>query len=495
MEDIKLQTGTNYDYILALHFDGEKLHKIQIPIERNLKLCESLISKLDNSDSNAYDMHMELQRGIRSRIGFQCCLKYRYTDSYISDIEFPDFHPSLHIKSIETFREKKMKMFSDELKYHPGRKEEIEHKVDVLVLRKQREDKVKFLKKYIPYIYASDYQMTLEKNHIKENYKLYSNEVHGRCSYIQEVNNDFKIKTSTNFCYGSSSYFYVIISYKGIELLPYSAWIKYYFAGYNELIKYTRCYYPTRDSWHYCMDFITDYINAAIKDPEKFVREDIMREVNEMREGLEKIMVMDDTRFSVLLDVKQIEEDTTRYIGITAARHANDRDRAYYSISPSECALVYKMEKICGALHFLDSLLQLSEIYSEIQYTIDRIKEMNQNIYPEVVKFIPSIKSDIKVLEWKYKCINGEYDRKEAKFKKLKMELEKLLNKPGNSRNREEIECEFRKCHPSYEDLESSLKDLLLEKIEVEEKIKSRKTLFSKIISFKELIEYKVCNV
>lgn len=58
-----------------------------------------------------------------------------------------------------------------------------------------------------------------------------------------KAGNDFSFKFATNFGYGSSSYFFLLMTYKGIEIIPYSEWITYRFAGFAENIHYSEEFY------------------------------------------------------------------------------------------------------------------------------------------------------------------------------------------------------------------------------------------------------------
>lgn len=73
-----------------------------------------------------------------------------------------------------------------------------------------KKSKEEYLKCILQYIYSYDYSNTLRQYKVKEKYKIFSSEIHGRFAYETVVNDELKILTRTNFCYGSSSYFHII---------------------------------------------------------------------------------------------------------------------------------------------------------------------------------------------------------------------------------------------------------------------------------------------
>ncbi|MYM12837.1 hypothetical protein E5330_09240 [Muribaculum intestinale] len=233
-----------------------------------------------------------------------------------------------------------------------------------------KKSKEEYLKCILQYIYSYDYSNTLRQYKVKEKYKIFSSEIHGRFAYETVVNDELKILTRTNFCYGSSSYFHIIVKYKDIELLPLSEWVKYYYAGYNSIMRYTRSYFCQRESWKYAMEFLESFVNRAIENPDEFVKNDVLLEVNGLMAGLEEIFLMTEMEFEKRLDVKHIDDDDIRYIGISSARHANDCERQNYKIKKTESAMIYKMEKISGALHFLNNLKSISTIIPEVESSI-----------------------------------------------------------------------------------------------------------------------------
>lgn len=131
----------------------------------------------------------------------------------------------------------------------------------------------------------------------------------------------------------------------------------------------------------------------AIENPENFVKEVMSQEVDDLVKGIEKLFKLTDKEMENELSISCADKifQEKYYIGIRTARMASQQDVRYYTISPEEAKLVYRMEKITGALHFLESLRKLSDIYNGVDQAIIRIKEINALFYPEIHVAISSV--------------------------------------------------------------------------------------------------------
>lgn len=63
------------------------------------------------------------------------------------------------------------------------------------------------------------------------------------------------------------------------------------------------------------MDFLANFINSAIDNPESFIHNEVMQEVNGLLLGLEKIFNLNETNFEDKIIIQKHSEDN-RYIGI-----------------------------------------------------------------------------------------------------------------------------------------------------------------------------------
>lgn len=485
--EIIKKEGVNFDYILTISKSNGNLMVNQIEIDRHNTLIDNLIDMYHDTNYNVEDIDRYAKRNIINQDQvFPFCLGHNYYDSYIHDVTFPEY-------DVTTVRQN-ISNWNQQIEYARKKGDDIRVRdLKNKLIRYNQEKKGLYLQKALTYIYSLDYNSTLKSNKIEEKYKIFSSEIHGRFSYKTDVNDDLKITTRTNFCYGYSSYFHIIVKYKDIELLPYSEWVKYYYAGYNEIMRFTRSYPSHRESWHYAMLFLVRYINNALTNPDSFVKNEVMSEVNGLLLGLEEIFLLDENKFRKKLYVQHIEDDDIRYIGISSARHANESEREYYKITPYECAIIFRMEKISGALHFLKSLYKLSEIYEEVQKVIKRILELNKLIYPEVIDAIPPIEQEIKNLRKKLQSIEKEYNNKTKQLNRLEKRLERLWAKSEFSK-RKEVETIFKERNPQLEILLKETHNLWLKINKYQGLINNRENIVNRLNSFKKLIETNTNN-
>lgn len=501
--DFKKRTGVNYDYILALEKDGDRVTVVQYPISRHSSEINRALEYLYDENSDAFDIYNALHRCLYGR-EYNYCLKHEYTDHYIKPIkvEFDSYKYRKELREkIDSRVEAKVRELSSHEKNNREKLAEVRQSIWKQMYWQIKKHKEALIDMALPYVYANDYEDTLNKNNISRKSIIFSHERHGDSRYekIKEntiehtVNDDISIKITTNFCYGYSSYFHVVVIYKGIALLPYSAWVKYYYARITELLGYTRSYELTRESWHTCMTFLEYFINSAISNPEGFIENEVMQEVNGLMEGLEEIFQYDTERFKKEIIVKKCLGEE-RYIGIRGLRNASESDEELYNITPKEIAMIYKMEKISGALRFLDNLRKIKEIYSEVSDTINRIIEMNQTILPEVECAIPPVEEEIKELNTEVLPLKKQLNSCQVVFDKLQQRLDEIsereLHKTGylSSEDNAKIQKEFENNNPQYVELRETIKDLKPRISEFEDRIFKRKRVLEKLNDYKGLI-------
>lgn len=483
---VKKEVGVNFDYILALKSDNGILSVEKIDITRHYGWVDEMIEMYEAERYDASDMYHRARYLIQNNGNtYPFCLGHEYYESYIDEVAFPVLDTCQYRKEINERLNHITNCFQKGYIDYANR---LKSKLDAYIKRSKEE----YLKRILPYIYSYDYNETLREHNLKEKYTFFSSEIHGRFTYETVVNEDLKILTRTNFCYGGSTYFHIIVKYKDVELLPLSEWVKYYYAEYNSIMRYTRSYICIRDSWKHAMDFLEGFVNKAIENPDEFVKKDVICEVNSLMEGLDEIFHMTDNEFEKRLEVNHIEEDEDRYIGISSARHANERDREYYKIRKSESAMVFKMEKISGALHFLNNLKSISEIIPEVNGAISRIIELNNSIYPNIIEALPPISHEIKDLTCELHKVEREYNQKEKRLEYYKNRLENIKKK-SNGAEFCQIEQRFKENNPQFEILINETEKLWHEQNKLLTRISDREGIKKRLLSYKELIE-KVKN-
>ncbi len=108
------------------------------------------------------------------------------------------------------------------------------------------------------------------------------------------MDSQFKFLTHTNFGYGRSSYFALVLNYNDIPIIPYTTIVYYRFVQASTLLNNTQNYDVTYDSFETCFKFINEEINLFYKtDKEHFIRRHITNSLQELMILLDKIMERD----------------------------------------------------------------------------------------------------------------------------------------------------------------------------------------------------------
>lgn len=263
----------------------------------------------------------------------------------------------------------------------------------------------------------------------------YSHRRVGWASPAFNLNDDIKVVYLTNFGYGSASYFFLQIYYKGIGILPYSHWVHYRKANASDIIRYTRRYHLENQEWLKTMSFTADVYNDAVGNPESFIQKNILNEVEEMVSGLETI------------------------------QSANSYRTQESFFNPSSIVITgddlicFKGEKISGALGFLDQLKTLAPITDKVDSYIQRITNCNFSIVAELETAISGKK---KFLETILKSIEREQPKwdelssKNEEYDKMRSNLYDAIKKEDAFKEKswsvliDERDARFIKENPEY---------------------------------------------
>jgi hypothetical protein len=207
---------------------------------------------------------------------------------------------------------------------------------------------------------------------------------HRKCGWAAQpftINKDLRVQFNTNFGYGSSSYFYLVITYKNIPIIPYSDWITYRYSRVHQILRYTRKYEPIDENWNIAMTDCKDAYNMLVKDEIQFIQNYVIEEATQMVAGLKDLMLKDEFR---LLNNNR-EKIKIKYNGYQLTR--------------------YRAEKITGALHFISPLNKF--IYLEnVKDCRNAIISLNKTIKPtiedelkQITTRLSEIRPKLKILE------------------------------------------------------------------------------------------------
>lgn len=326
-----------------------------------------------------------------------------------------------------------------------------------------------------PFVYAHNYKLTLGKIISQSDVRMYSTDQIGWKGFMYKINDDITVHINTNFGYGTSSYFFCNLKYKDINILPYSYTVDYYYVDMTDFIRCTRCYFPERASWDKVFDFTVLVANMAKHEPERFIREWIVNEVEDMMKGIRLDTSCSDKRFEYFLSAENKKaffqkNEIAGYRFKNIIRNCVEWDRDEYKVDPVEKVFAYKVERITGCLLLLDNLQKLTEIAPVIIPYIAEIEQMNIILQPELEMHMNKISADIKQLSSSLDDIIKKLAPLESLLDSHQMQIEKM-RKEMNDKKAEEI----------YEEviiLKDKIKNIMKEK----EKLKTDKRLREKFL-------------
>ncbi|MCC8037105.1 MAG: hypothetical protein LIP02_03080 [Bacteroidales bacterium] len=311
------------------------------------------------------------------------------------------------------------------------------------------------------YIKAYCYHLAIDRVQYESSSRMYSTETIGWTSSLHPISQDMTFKVLSNFGFGNSSYMYLILTYKGITLVPYSEVVKYYGVNVRELMAYTRSYRPERKNWDSALSFVADVANKAMDDERKFAEEWIGNELEEMMNGLRRIL---EDPLSVLVPYMNSGLPQQPLMSV---RGMMGDERADYKVYNSEFLLAFKCEKLACALSLLQTIANQLPIFAQAERYISELKDLGQEQLPQLRESLESVKQEI---ERRRAIVYSLQAQKEEISASLKSLREELTNKQDAvtgdtesetiSQARTRIGTEFRQTHPEIAELEKKEREL-----------------------------------
>lgn len=390
----------DYIGVVVENPDGFLEYK-KFPIDKPYNgLYEELKAMADNENRSVLDLQNKFELYFnknRSQMYFNYCYPEQYDLSYVIGVYYPIFKTYEQYKVIEKGGEK--------------------------VSASKYDWKKRFLKSAYSYINAYSYSQMLECLKRNPKNKMFSSESKGWTVYDYKINDYTEFQVRSNFGYGSASYFYVNLKYKGIDILPYSDLVKYYKAEMYDFIRYTRQYNPNRDNWDLALDFVVETSNFAIKDESAFIEKWIFNEIEEMMRGLERLAI------NPLEEYRLIANNKLNTLGLIFVRNISDNEIKKYNIYPTETVVAFQAEKIAGALLLLEQIRTLNSVYEKAERVIDRIKEINLELLPQFKKAISSAKLKLHSLQVTHDILIEKENALKEKCKPFEEECKSICNK------------------------------------------------------------------
>lgn len=339
------------------------------------------------------------------------------------------------------------------------------------------------------FIYAHRYTTKLKEIKSDSNVKMWSTDQIGWKEFTYVVNDDITVYIKSNFGYGSASYFFCNLKYKDINILPYTAVIKYYYVKMVDFIRHTRRYGIDRSSWAQVFDFAVLTANMAKHEPDRFVKVWIVNEVEEMMKRMRIIMSSPKEVLEEYLGFNQEIEIGYYHI----FRNCSTQDRKDYAVLPEEKIIAFKAEKITGCLFLLDNLRKLTEIAPFIVPYIEEIEQMNYRIRPEIKTHIDSLINDIDRLNSNMndvitdiKSLEPTMEHHKKNIEEVRIEMNKKANEGKENPTIEygtyEAEQKYKNSNPEYVKLKEKYDELNTRKRKLQKRIERRER-FLKILN------------
>lgn len=101
---------------------------------------------------------------------------------------------------------------------------------------------------------------------------IYSHRIPGWTKPAYQIHPDFSFQLKSNFGYGTVSYFYTKLTFKGLEIVPFTDWINYSNARIFEIISYSSNHHLNNEKWHEAINFVLNAYNLFLESELKFIK-------------------------------------------------------------------------------------------------------------------------------------------------------------------------------------------------------------------------------
>lgn len=438
------------------------------------------------------------------------CIEYN-KEVYLKKVPLKVCTEELHRLTILKFygdnnldeRIKELKSYLDALQKNvdytiliPDLKEEIEHKIqeekekcEEEIKKEIRRARQCFADGVIRYIYACHFDENVRKLPI--NCSMHSLESTGWFNKRNPVSNEINIEIHINFGYGSASYFYLMLYYKNIPILPYTDVMRYRWARWAEIVKYTQNYSLDRDScWRECFNFTVDSHNLAKRDSNTFVKKYIVDEIERAVSKLQSFLHSPDEN---IIHYQYPDNDHSATIVWEENISAST-----YMIYDNEWPDFLRMEKATGFLYFLENIRQLGELipivagYANTVVDINKVMELKvENLIKKIGKEIDNLGETIHALEEKNRTIDAEIKNIKELFKESFEKYNGLKDDESRKQYMNEHD-NFRIAREKCEALQNEKTGLGLELKKIQ--LRGRQKALEKCKEFKQRIDVFLHN-
>lgn len=455
---------TNETHICVLKVKNERLNTelLKLPIYFKYEIAE-LELQVKNSNKTLFDLYTFIEQSELFKLcsHYDFCKEIKKPYQGIRKLKFPNYmefrKAQEEKKSIIASKNKNTPVQEIELKYRNNEQLEKEELFEQIKLRQLA------------------FSMDKSYSSLKKDKDIiaYSHRRIGWSNPRYEVNKNFGILFKTNFGYGYSSYFFLIIKYKNIDIVPYSDWISYRLVSSYDIIRYTRRFQLEHSSWVQAMDFAKELYHLSIDDPQKLVNNWIINECREMVGGL-KLLASKRKEFELNRSFFSETKDIIKGIAL----------------------IDFRGERISGALIFLERIKELATLSSEIPDFVNDILQYNESIFWELKEEKQGLKKKLKTesRSRRLKYIEKEpLDRSLDKLLKIKnQEFQVYLSKDNlddTTKNQIEFDGIYDKENPIIKETKLKVTELNTEIYLLDSKIKTLNNYITKFGEYIHTIE------
>ena len=318
----------------------------------------------------------------------------------------------------------------------------LEREMREKIAQEQKERRCEIKNEYVceirRYVYGMCYEQTLSS--VKPTSLMYSNENIGWYRPEYPIAGNVLISVRTNFCYGRSAYFHVNLNYKGINILPYTTIIDYYWSNMMDNVRYTMDYEPRRYNWGNALSFVEEVSNLITTNSEKFEKEWIIEKVEKMMEGLKSINDDISKYYEKQKEAKEkadeeerkAKEENREVRKITKYRFIDDLTIKRHKTYEHETLLIIQVDKLSAALALLEDLTAIQNIYSPILNHIETIVQYNEKLVPAIALCQNDLQERIKVLNEKLDNLQSQSENARNEMQAIKIEIDHRLEETNN---------------------------------------------------------------
>jgi len=204
---------------------------------------------------------------------------------------------------------------------------------------------------------------------------------------LYNLTNNFTVQIKTNFGYGNSSYFYTVLTYKGLSLAAYSDLITYEFAHASEIIKYTKSYPLIDNEWINAMTYCKEACNLTLIDEESFFSKYVIDECQNLVNGLDLL-------------VKSIRVGCYKVSFIDSKKTKELKGHSLYA---------YIAVKIADSLMFIADIVKFKSL-TNVKIFIEKILLYNKNVLKLLTDLLPEIEAEVLKLKDHFQSLSIEYE-------------------------------------------------------------------------------------